>query len=57
MVKLLHGKNIKAGVLKGSILGLLLFLIYINDLSEGIDTNAKLFADNTSLSLLPSLFS
>ena len=33
-----------------STLGPLLFLIYINDLSEGPSTNAKLFTDDTSLS-------
>ena len=43
MVKLPHGQIL------GSILGPLLFLIYINDLSEGLCTNAKLFADDTSL--------
>ena len=26
-----------------------MFLIYINDLSEGLSTNSKLFADDTSL--------
>ena len=41
--------NINAGVLQGSILGLLIFLIYINDLSDGLSSNAKLFADDTSL--------
>ena len=41
--------NINAVVSQGSILGLLLFLIYINDLSHNLQCNPTLFADDTSL--------
>ena len=40
---------IEAGVLQGFILGPLLFLIYINGISDDLASNPKLFVDDTSL--------
>ena len=50
----LNGKNsnwspVTAGVPQGSVLGPLLFLIYMNDLVDNVSSEAKLFADDTSL--------
>ena len=45
---------IKSGVLQGSVLGPLIFLSYINDLQDNIQSTCKMFADDTSLFSLVS---
>ena len=44
--------NIRAGVPQGSILGPLLFLVYINDIVEDIGSHIRLFTDDTSLFII-----
>ena len=45
----LNWVDVKAGAPQGSIMVPLIFLIYINDLPEGLIANAKFFPDDMSL--------
>ena len=42
-------KNILAGAPQGSVWGTILFLIYINNVPDGIKSICKIFADDASL--------
>ena len=41
--------DVSSGVPRGSVLGPLLFLIFVNDISEWIKSNVKMFADNSKV--------
>ena len=47
--------NVETRISQGSILGSLFFLIYINDLSDGLTSNPKLFADTSLFSVVQNI--
>ncbi len=42
-------KELRAGIPQGSVIGTLLFLIYINDICDDLNSDSFLFADDTSI--------
>ena len=49
--------DVQAGVPQGSLLGPLLFLVFINDLVEVVESDIRIFADDTFIFRIIDLFS
>jgi hypothetical protein len=41
--------HVDSGVPQGTVLGPLMFLLYVNDIGEGVNSEVKLFADDCLL--------
>ena len=44
-----HAAQVTSGVPQGSVLGAILFLMFINDISDGVRNTLKLFADDSKI--------